>query len=518
MFAVALWDVNKRVGLLARDRMGKKPLYYYQKNGALYFASEIKSLLTIPGFDRKISMPALSYFLSLKHVPCPLTIFENIKVLPPAHSLVFHSNGETVIQRYWDIDFSTSEEIARQSADELTEQLLNLLKKGVKKRLMSDVPIGFFLSGGIDSSLSTAIAAEMSSDPIKTFTLTYADNSTTEGKELDKKWARYTAAKYKTEHYEESVRFSSFPESLRKIIGHFDEPFAGTISTYFLAGLIAKHVKVALSGDGADELFGSYLSHRLAAPLANYQDFLKNGQQELVMPFQSQLDYLEKMYEPDDWKWRAKLLMHPDDEKTKLFSRELKPVMSAFTGESLLKADFAKLTANDPLNRILESEYRTLFPDQILAFVDRLSMAHSLEVRSAFVDTELVEFAARLPGHLKIKNGETKYILKKAALKYFPEEMVFRKKEGFVMPITEWLLTDLESYVRETLSSERLAEHGFFDKNRVDELVNDLYRSPSNYVHANKVFSLLVFQEWYDLYIKPQTVVPSRVAGEVRSL
>lgn len=520
MFAVAVWDTINKVGLLARDRMGKKPLYYFQKNGALYFASEIKSILTIPGFERKINMQALSYFLSLKHVPAPLTIFENICVLPPAHSLVYHSRGEISIERYWNLDFSTSEELASQSEEELTEQLLRLLKKGVEKRLMSDVPIGFFLSGGIDSSLSTAIAAEMSPDPIKTFTLTYADNSTTEGKELDRKWARYTAAKYKTEHYEESVKFSSFPESLRKIISFFDEPFAGTISTYFLAGLIAKHVKVALSGDGADELFGSYLSHRLAAPLANYREFLKHGREDLVKPFQAQVDYLERMHEADDWKWRAKLLMHPDHEKSSLFSDDIRTAMSAYTGESLLEKDFSNLTATDPLNRILEAEYRTFFPDQVLAFVDRLSMAHSLEVRSAFIDTDVVKFAARLPGYLKIRNGETKYILKKAALKYFPEDMVYRKKEGFVMPITEWLLNDLEGYVRETLSTERLSQHGFFDKNRVEALVNDLYTNPSNYTHANKVFSLVVFQEWYDLYIKPQSYVPacSMVAAEVRTL
>ena len=522
MFAVAVWDVDKRVGFLARDRMGKKPLYYYRKGNAIYFASEIKSILAIPGFERKICLQALSYFLSLKHIPCPLTIFEGITVLPPAHSLVFHSSGDISIKRYWNLDFSTSEELAEKSEEQLTEQLLTLLREGVRKRLMSDVPIGFFLSGGIDSSLSTALAAEMSAEPIKTFTLTYADNSTTEGKELDRKWARYTAAKYKTEHYEESVKFSNFPDNLRKIIGCFDEPFAGTISTYFLAGLIAKHVKVALSGDGADELFGSYLSHRLAAPLSAYpppKEFLKHGRHESIMPFQSQLDYLEKLYEPDDWKWRAKLLVHPDDEKDRLFSQDFRNQMSAFTGEDLLEREFANLTATDPLNRVLEAEYRSIFPDQILAFVDRLSMAHSLEVRSAFLDTEVVKFAARLPGHLKIKNGETKYILKKAALNYFPEDMVFRKKEGFVMPITEWLLTDLESYVRSTLSSERLSQHGFFDIARVDELINHLYTKRSTYIDANKVFSLIVFQEWYDMYISSETTQRScDLVGDARTL
>lgn len=501
MFAICVWDKENKRGILARDRMGKKPLYYFRDGHSIYFASEIKCLLQIPGFQKRINHEALSNFLSFKHVPSPITIFEGIFVLPPGHRLIFQEGKEPKIERYWELDFSGSSQFNDASEEELTQHLLKLLREAVQRRLMSDVPIGFFLSGGIDSSLSTVLAQELSPDPIKTFTLTYADGSTTEGKDLDQKWAKWTAQKYGTEHYEETVEFSHFPENLRKILACFDEPFAGTVSTYFLSGLISNHVKVALSGDGADELFGSYLSHRLAAPLSNYEKYKATGNAELIKPFQQQTDILSKFYEPNDWQWRSKLFVYSDKEKAELLAPDMSQAAN-FSSSERLRNDFANLSAKDPLNRILEAEYKTIFPDQVLAFVDRLSMAHSLEVRSAYVDTAVVEFVASLPGHLKIKNGETKYLLKKAALKYFPEEMVFRKKEGFLMPITEWLTKDLEDYVRATLSSERLAKHGLFNQQKVDSLVETQYRADCDYTHVNKVFALIVFQEWFELYME----------------
>lgn len=476
MFAIAVWDtVNKR-GLLARDRMGKKPLYYYRDNDALYFASEIKSLLLVPGFERRINLEALHHYLSFKHIPCPLSIFEGVYMLPPAHVLEFQLGEEPKIRRYWDVDFSPQSETANAPEEELVERLLALLRQGIERRLMSDVPIGFFLSGGIDSTLSTVLAAEISTTPIKTFTLTYTGDSTTEGKEQDTRWARWAAAKYGTEHHEERVEFSNFPENLRRIIQCFDEPFCGTVSTYFLASLIAKHVKVAVSGDGADELFGSYLSHRLAQPMA-------------------------EAGEEDDWSWRAKLLMLNDEEKMDLYAPEFGEQMRGFSSRRQMQQYFANLTATDPLNRVLEAEFRTIFPDQVLAFVDRLSMAHSLEVRTAYLDTDFVTFIAGLRGDLKIRNGETKYLLKQAARKYFPDEMVDRKKEGFLMPVTEWLSGDLEGYVRDTLSDDRLKRHGIFNPKHVGKLIDDLYNGNKDYRHVNKVFALLVFQEWFDLYL-----------------
>jgi len=396
------------------------------------------------------------------------------------------------------------------SEGEMVERFLQLLRQGVERRLMADVPIGFFLSGGLDSSLSTALAAELSPGSIKTFTLAYANDSTTPGKEQDRRWARWVAAKYGTDHHEEVIEFSNFPENLRRILRCFDEPFAGVVSSYFLSQLIARHVKVALAGDGADELFGSYLSHRLAQPMANYTRYLETGEAALLRPFEGRTDYLADLHEragaapngrPRDWAWRSSLLVFTEEEKRALYAPDVAAAIGDASTAGLLRATFDGIETRDPLNRMLEAEFRTIFPDQVLTYVDRLSMAHSLEVRTAYLDTDVVTFVAHLPGRVKIHNGNTKHLLKQAALRYFPAEMVCRPKEGFLMPVTQWILNDLEGYVRETLSRARLASHGLFTQERVDALVNRVYQPGSDYTHVNQVLALIVFQEWYELYL-----------------
>ena len=501
MFAVAVWDETGRLGLLARDRMGKKPLYYLRDGDALYFASEIKALLRAPGFERRIDLEALHHFLSYKHVPHPLSIFRGISILPPAHRLVFRPGVAPAIERYWDLRFDGADGMGGATEDDLVEQLAALLRRGVERRLMADVPVGFFLSGGIDSSLTTALAAEVAPGPIKTFTLTYEDEATTPGKEQDRRWARWVAERYGTEHHEESISFESFPESLRLILKCFDEPFAGVASTYFLAKRMSQHVKVAIAGDGADELFGSYLSHRLAFPVSRYGEYVRTGDTSLIRPFENQPALVSRLAGREDWDWRHDLSVLTDEEKAQLYAPDVAPLMAGFSTRDHLRRHFAALTAADPLNRILEAEWRTIFPDQVLTFVDRLSMAHSLEVRSAFLDTDVVTFVAALPGRLKIAGGETKHLLKRVASRYFPGEMVHRRKEGFVMPVAHWLAHDLEPYVRDTLCSERLSKHGLFDTARVGRMVDRLYREEHDHTYVNKVLSLIVFQEWYELYM-----------------
>jgi asparagine synthase (glutamine-hydrolysing) len=478
MFAIAVWDGRQQTGLLARDRMGKKPLYYWEHAGALYFASELKALLTVPGFERRLNLEALHHYLGYKHVPHPLTIFEGVRMLPPAHRLVFRPGKPPVLSRYWQLSFATNGRV--QDEAEVVEELLARMRRAVRRRLMSDVPVGFFLSGGIDSSLTTALAAEESPDPIKTFTLTYAGGSTTAGKEQDRRWARWVAEKYATEHHEESISLSGYPDSIRKILRAFDEPFAGVVSTYFLSQRMAQHVKVAVAGDGADELFGSYRSHRTAA-----------GMEPPPAGAPS---------EPD-WSWRSNLLVMSDEEKCALYAPDVRTALAGVSTREHMRAAFASLSARDPLNRVLEAEFHGIFPDQVLAFVDRLSMAHSLEVRSAFLDTEVVEYVAQLPGSLKIHAGETKYVLKQAAARYFPEEMIRRPKEGFLMPVTEWILGDLQPWVRETLSPARLALHGIFDPARVGALIDRVYAPGADYTSVNRVMALVIFQEWYEMYL-----------------
>lgn len=502
MFAIAIWDDTRRTGLLARDRTGKKPLYYYDAGDRLYYASEIKALLQVPGFTRAIDLEALHHYLSLKHVPHPLTIFKGIRMLPPAHRLIFEPDKPIRIERYWDVSFDASADRSMTEEDAV-DRLIALLRQGVERRLMSDVPIGFFLSGGLDSSLSTVLAAELSGR-IKTFTLTYGADSTTEGKEQDRRWARWVAEKYATEHHEETVAFSSFPDSAPKILRHFDSPFAGVVSSYFLSQRIAQHVKVALSGDGADELFGSYLSHRLAQPLAAFAEYQRTGDASLIAGFEARPQYLAELLSdgPEDWRWRSKLVVFNEAQKRALYSDSVNTALSGASTDDWFKDVFARLTAGDPLNRILEAEFKTIFADQVLEYGDRLSMAHSLEVRTAYLDTDVVTFVAGLPGHLKIARGITKHLLKQAARRYFPPEMVERPKEGFLMPVTQWFQRDLESYVRATLSPAALDRHGLFKPAAVHALIDRVYAPGSDYHDVNRVLALVMFQEWHTLYFQ----------------
>ena len=469
MFAFAVWDAEQRTGLLARDRLGKKPLYYWHCGDRLYFASEIKSLLALPQFERRLNLEALRHFLGFKHVPHPQTIFAGIKCVPPAHVLLFHPGVGPRLERYWSPDFTPMHAAA--SERELAEELDSLLRSAVARRLDADVPIGCFLSGGIDSSLTTAIAAELGNGRLKTFTLTYSADSTTPQKEEDRRWARWVAERYGTEHHEEVVDEQRFPEELPRILACFDEPFSGVVSTYFLSRLAASHVKAVVSGDGADELLGSYKSHRLAAAMPAS---LVNAE------------------------WRSTLLVFNDQETDALLTEEVASASTACSARNRMQRDFDGLTAGDSLNRVLESELRSIFPDQVLAFVDRLSMAHGLEVRTPFLDTALVNFLARVPGDAKMRGGETKALLKHVAQRYFPEEMVFRPKEGFVMPIQRWFLNGLTPYVMDALSPSRLATHGLFDSAAVSRLVAEYYGGRHD--HAQKILALVTFQEWHRIY------------------
>ena len=497
MFAVAVWDKTQKRGLLIRDRAGKKPLYYCIHQGQLWFASEIKALLQIPGWQRKLNEEAVHHFLSLKNVPAPLTAFEGIHMLPPAHSLVWQDGRIQSLEAYWKLDWTPLEgELHEQ---ELADELPERLQRGVKRRLLADVPVGFFLSGGLDSSLATALAASSSSHKVKTFTLRYRADSSTPGKELDLACARQVARQYDTEHYEEELDFSRFQEELPAILSHFDEPFGGVMSTYFLSRLIVKHLKVAISGAGADELFGSYLSHRLARPLAEFSQ----GKTDDLGHFQEQPEFLARLAAPNDWEWRSKLFVFTEEDKRQLYRSER---LQACSTSEMMRSLFERCTAHDPLNRVLEVEFQTQLPDQVLAFADRLSMAHSLEIRTGFLDTEVMEFAARIPGRFKIHGREIKSVLKAAARKLLPVEVIDRPKEGFVMPVNQWLSGWLLDYARTTLSPANLAQHGLFQTQEVTRILEDFAAGNSSL--ANKVLSLLCFQLWYDLYFVHPVALP----------
>jgi asparagine synthase (glutamine-hydrolysing) len=496
MFAVAVWDDAAGRGVLARDHVGKKPLYYLEHEGALYYASEIKALLAVPGFPRRIVPAAIHHFLSFKHVPGPGTAFEGIRTLGPAQRLRWEG-GRARVETYWRLRWRSDPSWRAMDEQEIGERLVGSLREAVRRRLLSDVPIGFYLSGGLDSSLSTALAATLAAGSVKTFTLVYDDASTTAGKEEDRRWARAVSDRYGTEHREERLSFGDFAEELPRILRHFDQPFAGVVSPYFLSRLIARHVKVALSGDGADELFGSYLSHRLAPAIAAY---LEGGPSALDRPwFAADRALVQRIADRDPARWRARLFVFDEHDKRALYTPEFGAAVGEASSEERLRADFAEPTAEDPVNAILEGEFAGIFPDQVLAFVDRLSMAHSLETRTAYLDKEFVELAASLPGDLKIRDGEVKSILKVAARPYLPAALIDRPKEGFVMPVNDWLRTGLHEFTKTVLQTERVRRAGIVRPEVVADLVERFQAGDRGL--ANRVLSLVALQLWWEDYL-----------------
>lgn len=484
MFAIALWDTASGRGMLARDRVGKKPLYYAWSSGNLYFASEIKALLKVPGMSRDLDPEALHLYLSYKHVPAPYTIYKSIRCLPPGHRLIL-SRDTSRMERYWKVAFVSNGR--PRSEDEIARELLDTLRTAIRRRLVSDVPIGFYLSGGVDSSLVCALAAQMHSEPIDTFTLVYEPQSATPAKDLDRAFAQKVSKMFGTRHHEEKIGMADFTQQLPKILAHFDEPFAGVISTYFLSRLIARHVKVAISGDGADELFGSYLSHRLAWPI---HSCLQGGAD--FAGFEP--EFVKGLADPDTGAWRYKLLVFSDQDKP--YSDAWRSGHRLPTTLEHVREYYRGLDDRDPLNRVLEGEFYSQLPDQVLTFVDRLSMAHSLEVRCPFLDHDFVAAAAAVPGSMKIRDGEVKSILKRAAEQVLPKDLVRRPKEGFLMPVVTWLSGPLKDWVRDLLSPERLARQGIFDGAAIGRLVRRFYDEGRTEL-GQKIYTLVAFQVWY---------------------
>jgi asparagine synthase (glutamine-hydrolysing) len=496
MFALAVWDDARGAGLLARDHTGKKPLYYLEHEGALYFASEIKSLLAVPGFGRRLDPVAVHHFLSYKHVPGPATAFVGVRSLGPAQTLRWQAGQAPHVETYWRLRWTPDPAWDRTDEREVAERLAAALREGVRRRLLSDVPIGFYLSGGIDSSLSTALAATLSPGRIKTFTLTYDEAATTAGKEEDRRWARAVSERYGTEHHEERLSMGSFSDEFPRILRHFDQPFSGVVSPYFLSRLIGRHVKVALSGDGADELFGSYLSHRIAPAIAAYLD---EGPSALERgPFAPNAALVRRIADREPGRWRARLHVFTEDEKRGLYAPAFREAVGEASSDAHLARDFSDPTAADPVNAVLEGEFRGIFPDQVLAFVDRLSMAHSLETRTAYLDKEFVELAASIPGRLKIRNGDVKYILKRAAEPFLPMELIRRPKEGFVMPVNQWLTSGLGEYTDTVLSADRIRRAGMLRPDGVSELLGRFRAGDGGL--ANRVLSLVALQVWWEDY------------------
>ncbi len=498
MFSIAIWDTRSETLLLIRDRFGIKPLFYMCKSDTLVFGSEIKALLYHPAVSKEIDYEALSHYLSLRNIPAPFTIYKDIRVMLPGNMLIWNVNG-TKISKWYELPMMIKWEI--KDEDVLIDRIEELLRDSIRLRLRSDVKYGAYLSGGIDSSTIVGIMSEYSTQPIKTFSLAYADSP---GHKLDAHYARLVAERYSTDHYECVMEWKDLYKELPEVINHLDQPFAGVIASFWLSRYMSDYVTVALSGDGADDMFASYGHHRLVWPIAAIRKSINEGHPLENVDlgfFQGKRDFVLNLAQYSPWEWRLAYAAFMEHEKKMLLSKRGLDILGPYSTVNFLKNIYQKCEHEvDELNKMLYLDINTLLHNEILYFNDMLSMVNSIEVRTPFLDFRLVELACSIPGILKIKNRTLKYILRKVAARYVPGEILKRPKEGFVLPKNTWLRQGMASMLKDVLSKERLAIHGYFDQKYIDSLITEFFAGNDSL--TLKIWTLVVFQIWYEHYLE----------------
>ena len=508
MFALALWDRASNTLLAARDRAGEKPLYYTLTDRGLCLGSEIKALLTRSEVSRELDIEALDEFLTYEYVIAPRTIFRHIKKLPPGHLLVYR-DGRLRVAPYW-----SAHDIAVRpwSEPEAIEALRGALRRAVARQMMSDVPLGVFLSGGIDSSTIVAFMSEAASQKgveVNSFSMGFDDGSYDE-----LAYAREVAQAFHTNH-REGVVTPRLDDLFERLVVHLDEPFADVslFPTYMVSQMARDHVKVVLAGDGGDELFAGYDAYeaqRLAATLTRLAPGgalrALDAAVSVLRPTDRKKGLVNKLRRfvhgvaraPRDiehYRWMTYL---DPDAKARLYSDGLQSALGASDVYAPVREALAG-NGRDPLNRQLLADLRIYLADDILVKVDRMSMATSLETRAPFLDVEVLELALSMPGELKLRNGERKHILKAAMRGILPDTILKRRKEGFSIPMKTWLKGPLRPLMEELLSSRRLEARGLFRAARVRRLVDEHLGGREN--HAHTLFSLMVFERWAQQYL-----------------
>jgi len=509
MFGFAIWDARKNRLFLARDRLGIKPLYYYKDNKRLIFGSELKSILQIKSVPRKVDLKALDNFLTFEYVPAPLSIFQGISKLQPAHSLTW-DNGNSRIKNYWNFEFEPN----HSSEDEICEEFRVLFRDAVKIRLMSDVPLGAFLSGGLDSSTIVAFMADLMDRPVKTFSIGFKDSTYNE-----LKYARIIADKFKTEHHEFTIEPNAVELTETLVRNYVDEPFGdfSLFPTYLVSKMAREYVTVVLSGDGGDELLAWY-DHYIANKISHY--YLKLPKLIRKNIFHKILDkipptdkkkgvinrakrFVEGTELPNDLKHTRWMMFLSDLNRQNLYSESFREAIKEHDPYDFIRYFFKTAPSMDNLDRQQYVDINTYMVDDILVKVDRMSMATSLEARVPFLDHRFVEFMATIPSRLKLAgltHQKSKYILKKAVSDILPPEIIYRGKEGFSIPIKNWLKTDLKPMMMEVLSPENIKSEGFFNADYIEQLKSEHLNNTQN--HSHRLWALMMFGIWYDVYIR----------------
>ena len=507
MFTFAIWDNRKKTLFLARDRIGIKPLYYLFDRNRLIFGSEIKSILQAGDIPKRIDLQALDHFLTFEFIPAPLSIFQDIKKLPPGHTLLL-KNNETWIRSYWDVELKSN----GKEPIQVKKNLRELLQDAVKVRLMSDVPLGAFLSGGVDSSIIVALMAQVMDEPVKTFSIGFEDSTYNE-----LKYARMIAEKFKTEHHEFIIKPDAV-ELADNLLKYLDEPFGdfSIFPTYLVSKMAREYVKVVLSGDGGDELFAGYDSYIADKIAKKYYSRLpgqfRNGfltkLMHMIPPSPKKKGlinrakrFVEGMKLPEDLHHTRWMIFLQQAEKEMLYDADITSGMHEFDPFKFTRSYFANVAYNnsDAINQQMYVDLKMYLVDNILVKVDRMSMATSLEARVPFLDHRFVEFAATVPGDYKMQGFKTKMILKQAMEELLPDEILYRGKEGFSIPIKNWLKKELKPLMMDTLAPDKIKREGFFNSGYIDKLVNEHLKGTEN--HSHRLWALIIFGRWYDLYM-----------------
>jgi asparagine synthase (glutamine-hydrolysing) len=505
MFAYALWDENRERLILSRDRFGIKPLYYSFTGGRLLFGSELKSCLAAPGFTPEISPSAIEAFLTYLYIPGPQTVFRNVKEVPPAHYLVYEA-GKLSLHRYWTIAYRGDHAL---SSKEWEDRFLGQFRESVKSHLVSDVPLGAFLSGGIDSSAVVGIMAQESSKPVETFTIGYDGKGSFQD---ERAYARLIAERFRTHHHEFVVT-PDIRDLLPKLVASFDQPFADSsaIPTYYISELTRRHVKVALSGLGGDEIGGGYERYLGMLWIERYRKLPRFVRQNVIKRL------IASMPDPESggrWADRLKRFVHSadmdsvaaryaslitvfsTDERQRLLTHDFRvKAENADSPDELLDHLLSSQNADTSLHHIMLADLRLYLPNDLLVLTDRVSMYHSLEVRVPFLDHPLVELMAQVPSEYKISAKGKKILLRRAFRGLLPGAILNRRKLGFSVPLALWLRTDLAPLMREILSEDEIKRVGYLHYPEIKRIMNEHLAGRAN--HENKLWGLINLICWY---------------------
>lgn len=503
MFGIAIWDVKRKQLFVVRDRLGVKPLFYsITPEGTLIFGSELKVLYQYPGLAKKLDPLRVEEYFAYGYVPEPNTIFEGIKKLEPGYTLSIKvGESDPVIRQYWNIPFQTNSSL---NYEEAKGQLVERMKEAVDIRMVADVPLGAFLSGGVDSSTVVALMSQLQEDPVNTCSIAFNDKKFNESE-----FALQVAERYKTNHFVETVDTDDF-HLIDKLANLYDEPYADSsaIPTYRVCELARKRVTVALSGDGADESLSGYRRHVWHMN----EESVRN---RLPYPFRRAVfGFLGRVYPKLDWMprvFRAKTTFQSlarssveayfhtisilkDDMRSSIFSSSFKQQLAGYNAVEVFKKHAADCPSDHPLNMIEYLDLKTYLVGDILTKVDRASMAHALEVRVPLLDHKLIEWISSLPPDFKIKGQTGKYILKNTMEPHLPNDVLYRPKMGFAVPLANWFRGPLKEHVNRQLLGPRLLDTGYFDQAYLARLINEHQRGVRD--HSAPIWTLLMFDSF----------------------